>query len=123
MLFWLAKQALIIEILIHVLKILAPANASEDHLLSWYLFHAYDENFSSREIAHAQIKYQESSTSGRGARASYQTMFPEISARWSLWWAKFQIPVVSGRQWGREMSAPRPYVTDPFHPLSSVYKQ
>ena len=45
-------------------------------------------------------------------------MFPEISARWSLLWAKLQIPV--SRQGGREMSAPRPYVTDPFHPLSSV---
>ena len=31
---------------------------------------------------------------------------------------KFQIPVT--RQWGREMSAPRPYETDPFHPLSSI---
>ena len=25
------------------------------------------------------------------------------------------------RQGGRELSAPRPYVTDPFHPLSSIY--
>ena len=33
--------------------------------------------------------------------------------------AKFQIPVV--RQGGREVSAPRPYVTDPFHSLSSFY--
>ena len=33
--------------------------------------------------------------------------------------AKFQIPVA--RQGGREMSAPRPYVTDPFRPLSSLY--
>ena len=32
--------------------------------------------------------------------------------------AKFQIPVA--RQGGREMSAPRPYVTDPFRPLSSL---
>ena len=31
---------------------------------------------------------------------------------------KFPIPVA--RQGGREMSAPRPYVTDPFHPLSSI---
>ena len=33
---------------------------------------------------------------------------------------KFQIPVA--RQGGREMSAPRPYETDPFHSLSSIYK-
>ena len=32
--------------------------------------------------------------------------------------AKFQIPVA--RQGGREMSAPRPYVTDPFRPLNSI---
>jgi len=31
---------------------------------------------------------------------------------------KFQIPVA--RQGGREMSAPRPYVTEPFCPLSSI---
>ena len=31
---------------------------------------------------------------------------------------KFQIPVA--RQGGREMSAPRPYVTEPFRPLSSI---
>ena len=33
---------------------------------------------------HAQTEYQDNSTSGRGARASYQTMLPEISARRSL---------------------------------------
>ena len=32
--------------------------------------------------------------------------------------AKFQVPVA--RQGGREMSAPRPCVTDPFHPLGSI---
>ena len=32
---------------------------------------------------------------------------------------KVQIPVA--RQWGREVSAPRPYVTNPFHPLGSIY--
>ena len=32
--------------------------------------------------------------------------------------AKLQIPVA--RKGGREMSAPRPYVTEPFHPLSSI---
>ena len=35
-------------------------------------------------IAHAQVKYQDNSTSGRGARASYRTISPEISARGSL---------------------------------------
>ena len=37
-----------------------------------------------REPAHAQTKHQDNSTSGRGARASYQTISPEISARGSL---------------------------------------
>ena len=32
--------------------------------------------------------------------------------------AKFQIPVA--RQKGREMSAPRPYVTEPFRPFTSI---
>ena len=41
----------------------------------------------------------ECSTSGRGA------------------WA-FQVPVA--RQWGREMSVPRPCKTDAFHPLGSI---
>ena len=71
-----------------------------------------------RFAAHAPTKYQSNSTSGRGARASYRTMLPEISARRSLLWAKLQIPV--SRHWGREMSAPRPYVTDPFRPLSLI---
>ena len=34
----------------------------------------------------------ERSTSGRGARASYRTMFPEISARWSLLDPSFGYP-------------------------------
>ena len=52
-------------------------------------------------------------------------MLPEISARRSLLWVKVQIPVVTGRQWGRDKSAPRPHETDPFHPLNSIpiYKQ
>ena len=60
---------------------------------------------------------QQNTKAGRGARA-YRTMLPEISARRSLFGAKFQIPVT--RQGGREMSAPRPYVTDPFRPLSLI---
>ena len=53
-------------------------------------------------------KNQNNSTSGHGARASYQTMLPEISARRSLFWVKVQIPVVTDRHWGRDKSAPRP---------------
>ena len=68
----------------------------------------YGKNFSSTDTARAQTKYQDNSTSGRGARASYRTMFPEISARWSLLGAKLQIPVVADRHWGRDKSAPRP---------------
>ena len=48
------------------------------------------------ETAHAQTDYQDNSTSGRGARASYQTMLPEISAEGSfahesLYWLDFEI--------------------------------
>ena len=48
------------------------------------LSHEYGRNFCPKETAHAQKEYQDNSTSGRGARASYQTMLPEISARRSL---------------------------------------
>ena len=44
------------------------------------------------------MENNDNSTSGRGARASYRTKFPEISARWSLFGrAEFQIPVVTGQ--------------------------
>ena len=66
-----------------------------------------------------QTKYQSNSTSGRGARASYQTMLPEIFARRSLLEPSFRY-LSPGREGGREMSAPRPYVTEPFPPLSSI---
>ena len=42
------------------------------------------KNFSSRETTRAQTKYRKSNTSGLGVRALYRTMFPEISAQWSL---------------------------------------
>ena len=61
------------------------------------------------ESAHAQTKQQTRSSSGRRARALYQTMLPEILARllfFLAFGAKFQIPVA--RQGGREVSAPRP---------------
>ena len=82
----------------------------------------YDENLSSRHCAHAQMKYKDNSTSARGARASYQTISPEILARGSLLWAKVQIPIVTDRQGGRDKSAPRPHETDPIHPLSSTHR-
>ena len=52
--------------------------------LCGYFLHEYGKNFSFKEAAHAPSKYQSNSTSGRGARASYRTMLPEISARRSL---------------------------------------
>ena len=66
------------EFLIHFLKKLAPVT----EIRIWH--HEYGKNFSSRVAAHAPTKYQSNSTSGRGARASYRTMLPEISARRSL---------------------------------------
>ena len=35
--------------------------------------------FCSRQCAHAQVTYQYNSTSGRGARASYQTISPRLT--------------------------------------------
>ena len=52
--------------------------------LCGYFLHEYGKNFSFKVAAHAPSKYQSNSTSGRGARASYRTMLPEISARRSL---------------------------------------
>ena len=80
-----------------------------------------DFNYIPKELDYHKLPYKEEierSTSGRGARALYQTMLTEISARRSLLWTKVQIAVA--RQWGREMSAPRPLETDPFHSLGSI---
>ena len=56
-------------------------------------------------------------TSGLAARALYlddapRDFGPEVA--FSLSTLSFQIPGLSDRQGGREMSAPRPCVTDPF---------
>jgi len=37
--------------------------------------HGYGKNYSWRKPAHAQTNHQDNSTSGRGARASYQNFF------------------------------------------------
>ena len=76
------------EILTHLLKKLAPVNGISGVLylvdpmwiFSWRIW----EEPSCRVGAHAPPKYKSNSTSGRGARASYRTMLPEISARRSL---------------------------------------
>ena len=44
-----------------------------------YFLHEYGKSFSSRVAAHAPIKYQSNSTSGRGARASYRDFGPEVA--------------------------------------------
>ena len=74
------------EIHIHLLKKHAPVNDISGVLylvdLFGYFLHEYRKNFSSRVGAHKPKKYQSNSPSGRGARASYRTMLPEIiSAR------------------------------------------
>ena len=95
------------------------------NLLKWELLtatvpHANGEKFSSRDMCMSKIYSREAVPKyGRGARAPYPTIFPEILTRWSLLWAKFQIPVA--RQWGREMTDHTPYVTNPFHSLSSFH--
>ena len=105
------------------MKKLAPVNDISGVLFlvdpTWIFSPRMWWNFSSRVAAHALTKYQSNSNSGRGARASYRAMLPEISARRSLLQPSFRY-LLSGREGEREMSAPRPYVTEPFRPLSSV---
>ena len=108
---------------VYLEKKLAPANDIRGalHLVDpMWIFSPRVWKELQRVAAHAPTKYQSNSAPGRGARASYRTMLPEISAPEVAFGAKFQIPVA--RQGEREMSAPRPYVTEPFRPLSSVNK-
>ena len=75
------------EIFIHLLKKLAPVYDIRGVLYlvhPMWIFSPRIWNLSSWIAAHAPTKYQSNSTSGRGARASYRTMLPEISARRSL---------------------------------------
>ena len=71
------------------------------------IFHEYGKNFSSWVAAHAPPKYQSNSTFGRGARASYRTMLPEISARRSLLEPSFRY-LSPGREGERERKKCRP---------------
>ena len=76
------------ELLIHLLKKRAPINDISGVLYSVDPMCIFSSriwtNISTRLAAHAPTKYQSNSTSGRGARALYRTMLPEISARRSL---------------------------------------
>ena len=55
------------------------------YTLCGYFLHKYGKNFSSRIAAHATTKYQRNSTSGRGARASYQTRHPTFRFGGRVW--------------------------------------
>ena len=65
------------------------------------------------------------STSRRGAGASYQTSHPGISARAIAFGRSWPFaafcyrPCLPVRHWGRDMSAPKPYVTNPAPTHSS----
>ena len=83
---------------------------------AWTFTHALTECLNKREKC---------STSRRGAGASYQTSFPGISARaiafgrswpFAAFCNRPRLPV---RHWGRDMSAPKPYKTNPKLTLSS----
>ena len=72
------------EILIHFLEKLAPVIDISGVLYlvdPGYFLHEYGKNFSVRVAVHAPTKYQSNNTSGRGDRASYRTMLPEITAQ------------------------------------------
>ena len=70
-------------------------------------------------------KRQKSSTSWRGAGASYQTSHPGFSARAIAFGRSWPFaafcyrPGLPVRHWGRDMSAPKPYVTNPTPTHSS----
>ena len=70
------------------------------------------ENFSSRVAAHAPTKYQSNSTAGGGAERCSPRFRPG-----GRFWSQVSDTC---RQGGREMSAPRPYVTEHFRPLSAI---
>ena len=86
--------------------------------------HAQAKNPGHRKRNKKDKKYEPvSSTSRRGARAAYHDEYPrDFGPR-----IAYTVSSVSDtcrppiRQGGREMSAPRPYETDPFHPLCSVH--
>ena len=68
----------------HIYQALSLVQCCIKSTLCGYFLHEYGKNFSSKVAAHAPTKFQSNSTSGHGARASYRTMLPEISARRSL---------------------------------------
>ena len=85
--------------------------------------HAYVPHF--RTFAHAWTEHWISIKTRKWAQYLWtwrQSVVPNDAPRdfgpEVAFGAKFQIPVA--RQWGREMSAPRPFETDPFHPLGSI---
>ena len=85
--------------------------------------------YRARTFAHAPTecfnKRQNCSTSRRGAGASYQTSHPGISARAIAFGRSWPFaafcyrPCLPVRHWGRDMSAPKPYVTNPTPTHSS----
>ena len=111
------------EILMHLLKKLAPVNDFSGVLYLvdpiWIV--------SSRIWAEPQF-YGSCACANKIPKQQYlwtwcQSVVPNDAPRdfgpEVAFGAKLQIPVA--RKGGREMSAPRPYETNPFHPLGSIY--
>ena len=109
------------EILLHLLKKLAPVND-----ISCVLYLVDPMRIFSPRIWELQFKGS-CACANKILKQQYlwtwcQSVVPNDAPRdfgpEVAFGAKFQIPVA--RQGGREMSTPRPYVTDPFRPLSSI---
>ena len=110
------------EILIHLLKKLAPVNDISGVL---YLV---DPMWIFSPRIWKELQFQGScACANKTPKQQYlwtwcQSVVPNDAPRdfspEVAFGVKFQIPVA--RHGGREMSAPRPYVTDPFRPLSST---
>ena len=100
-------------------------------VVSVYFFLDYGKHFSKEYLRTRKPKARNakkiepvSSSSRRGARAAYRDEYPRDFGPWIT----YTVSSVSDtcqpliRQGEREISAPRPYETYPFHPQSSALK-
>ena len=95
-------------------------------LLVWYVSVRRACRTFAHTLTECLSKKEKCSTSRRGAGASYQTTHPGISARAIAFGRSWPFaafcyrPCLLVRHWGRDMSAPKPYVTNPTPTHSSI---
>ena len=110
------------EILIHLLKKLAPANDISGVLYlvdpMWIFFPRIWNELQLKGSCACANKIPKQQYLWTWCQSVVPKDAPRDFGPEVAFGAKFQIPVA--RQGGREMSAPRPYVTEPFRPFSSI---